>query len=196
MRNFMKKAGVIFALCCSFIIVAISAAACTWYNPATWFKKDKKTPIVCTIRFAKSVDEKGHATEFFTDKEFPINTRIYVIVDFTFTNYEKKDGYVDFKVRIPHAKYYAVSGYKAGVVVPTQDVKIEVTPNGEDPMIELSNMVFRVKPGENTPYTYCIEIEANTVCEDAEFRAIFTSEDGVVIKSNQVFKESYFFVEE
>ena len=62
-------------------------------------------------------------------------------------------------------------------------------------MIELSDMVFRVKAGQ-VPfhYVYCFTIEANSPCENVEFKAVFTSDNGIVISRNQTFSKQYSFV--
>ena len=39
-----------------------------------------QTPIVCDIKFAKTVDEKYQALEWYEGDQFEINTKIYVIV--------------------------------------------------------------------------------------------------------------------
>ena len=54
-----------------------------------------QTPIVCDIKFAKTVDEKYQALEWYEGNEFEINTKIYVIVDFTLINYNAEDEYCD-----------------------------------------------------------------------------------------------------
>ena len=152
-----------------------------------------QTPIVCDIKFAKTVDEKYQALEWYEGNEFEINTKIYVIVDFTLINYNAEDEYIDFKIQIPYAKYYSTHEYNKGIIEPKEEYKNEMTSDGTvEPMVELSEMVFRVKAGQ-TPfhYTYCFSIEANQVCEDVLFRVKFIPDSGNI----KTFTKTYSFVQ-
>ena len=82
-----------------------------------------QTPIVCDIKFAKTVDEKYQALEWYEGDQFEINTKIYVIVDFTLINYGAEDDFVEFKIQIPYAKYYSTHEYEKGVVAPKEEYK-------------------------------------------------------------------------
>ena len=65
-----------------------------------------------------------------------------------------------------------------------------------EPMVELSEMVFNVKAGQIPfHYTYCFSIEANQVCENVQFKAVFISDAGIVIARNQTFTKTYSFVQ-
>ena len=155
-----------------------------------------QTPIVCDIKFAKTVDEKYQALEWYEGDEFEINTKIYVIVDFTLINYGAEDDFVEFKIQIPYAKYYSTHEYEKGIIAPKEEYKDVMSDDGTvEPMVELSEMVFNVKAGQ-TPfhYTYCFAIEANQVCEDVQFKAVFISDAGIVIARNQTFTKTYSFV--
>ena len=152
-----------------------------------------QTPIVCDIKFAKTVDEKYQALEWYEGNEFEINTKIYVIVDFTLINYNAEDEYIDFKIQIPYAKYYSTHEYNKGIIEPKEEYKNEMTSDGTvEPMVELSEMVFRVKAGQIPfHYTYCFSIEANQVCEDVLFRVKFIPDSGNI----ETFTKTYSFVQ-
>ena len=157
----------------------------------------EQTPIVGDIKFAKTVDEKYQAIEWYEGDEFEINTKIYVIVDFTLINYGAEDDFVEFKIQIPYAKYYSTHEYEKGVVAPKEEYKDLMNDDGSiEPMVELSDMVFNVKAGQIPfHYTYCFSIEANQVCEDVQFKAVFISDAGIVIDRNKTFSKTYSFVQ-
>ena len=95
-------------------------------------------PISCEIMFAKTVDEKYQATEWYEGDEFEINTKIYVIVDFTLINYGAEDDIVEFKIQIPYAKYYSAHEYEKGVVAPKEEYKDVMNDDGTfESMVEL-----------------------------------------------------------
>ena len=152
-----------------------------------------QTPITCEIKFAKTVDEKYQALEWYEGNQFEINTKIYVIVDFTLINYEAEDVFVEFKIQIPYAKYYSTHEYEKGVVAPKEEYKDQMNDDGSiEPMVELSNMVFNVKAGQIPfHYTYCFSIAANQVCENVQFRAKFIPDRG----ENKTFPKTYSFVQ-
>ena len=153
----------------------------------------EQTPITCEIKFAKTVDEKYQAIEWYEGDEFEINTKIYVIVDFTLINYGAEDDWIEFKIQIPYAKYYSTHEYKKGVVAPKEEYKDVMNDDGTiEPMVELSNMVFRVKPGQIPfSYTYCFSIEANQVCEGVNFTAKFIPNKGEI----KTVSKAYSFVQ-
>lgn len=173
----MKKIISCFLVCACILTAMSLFAGC-----------DKKAdtneiePFTCEIKFAKTVNEKYEPTELYEGDEFKINTKIYVIVDFTMTNYGTEDDEIDFIIRIPYAKYYSTYEYNKGVIVPTEEIKDTFNDDGtKESRVELSGMVFHVKKGQ-TPfhYTYCFTIEANSVCKNVEFKAILTSYSGKV----------------
>ena len=152
-----------------------------------------QTPIVCDIKFAKTVDEKYQGLEWYEGDEFEINTKIYVIVDFTLINYNEEDNYIDFKIQIPYAKYYSTHEYSKGIIEPKEEYKDVTYDDGTvEPMVELSEMKFRVKAGQ-TPfnYKYCFTIAANQVCENVSFRVKFIPDSGEV----KTFTKTYSFVQ-
>ena len=157
----------------------------------------EQTPIVCDIKFAKTVNEKYEAVEWYESNEFEINTKIYVIVDFTLINYGAEDDFVEFKIQIPYAKYYSTHEYEKGVVAPKEEYKDVMADDGTiESMVELSEMVFNVKAGQRSfHYTYCFSIEANQICKDVQFKAVFISDGGIVIARNQTFTKTYSFVQ-
>lgn len=202
----MKRVfSVAMSLICLFVVLT-TATACdgswswpwekSWRWP--WEKKDepKTEPITCTIQFAETVDEKYQPVKLYEEDRFQINTKIYVIVDFTMINYGEEEDYIEFKIQIPFAKYYSTYEYNKGVIEPKEEQKDIVNDDGTtESMIELSDMVFRVKAGQ-VPfhYVYCFTIEANSPCENVEFKAVFTSDNGIVISRNQTFSKQYSFV--
>lgn len=194
----MKRVfSVAMSLICLFVVLT-TATACdgSWRWP--WEKKDEPEtePITCTIQFAETVDEKYQPIKLYEEDRFQINTKIYVIVDFTMINYGKEEDYIEFKIQIPFAKYYSTYEYNKGVIEPKEEQKDVVNDDGTtESMIELSDMVFRVKAGQ-VPfhYVYCFTIEANSPCENVEFKAVFTSDNGIVISRNQTFSKQYSFV--
>lgn len=193
----MKKI-ISWILVCTGILTAMSLlAGCDK-------KADTKEiePFTCEISFAKTVDERYEPIELYEGDEFKINTKIYVIVDFTMINYGTEDDEVDFIIRIPYAKYYSTYEYNKGVIEPTEEIKDTLNDDGtKEPRVELSGMVFLVKKGQ-TPfhYTYCFTIEANSVCEDVKFEAILTSYSGNVAAQNngysKAWSKKYSFIDE
>lgn len=157
--------------------------------------ESKKSPIsiTCDIRFAKTVDEKYQAVELYEDEKFKINTKIYVIVDFSITNKEDNDIPVEFKIQIPYAKYYSAYEYKKGVIKPKAENKEVVMDDGNiEETVELSEMKFVAKTGGNPfDYSYCFCIEASQICEDVQFKAMFSTEDGF----ESTFTRNYSFVQ-
>lgn len=188
----MKKGFkcVMTILCLS--LVLIGAIGCT-------SKKEtpEQTPITCSIQFAETVDEKYQPIKLYEGDQFEINTKIYVIVDFTMINYGSEDDFLEFKIQIPYAKYYSTYEYNKGVIEPQEEQKDVINDDGTtESMIELSDMVFRVKAGQ-TPfhYTYCFTIAANSVCDNVEFKVVFISDNGIIISRNQTFSKTYSFVD-
>ena len=189
-------------LCLSLVLVG--ATGCTvpkWLAWLPWIdskeETPKQTPITCSIQFAETVDEKYQPIKLYEGDQFEINTKIYVIVDFTMINYGSEDDFLEFKIQIPYAKYYSTYEYNKGVIEPKEEQKDVVNDDGTtESMIELSDMVFRVKAGQ-TPfhYTYCFTIAANSVCDNVEFKAVFVSDNGIIISRNQTFSKTYSFVD-
>lgn len=198
----MKKSfKCIMILCLSLILVcATGCKGPKWLAWLPWIEAEEtpeQTPITCSIQFAETVDEKYQPIKLYEGNQFEINTKIYVIVDFTMINYGTEDGSLEFEIQIPYAKYYSTYEYNKGVIVPNEEQKYATNADGTiEPMIVLSNMVFRVKAGQIPfHYTYCFTIEANSVCENVEFKAVFTSDNGIVIPHNQSFSKTYSFVD-
>lgn len=193
----MKKIISCFLVCACILMSMFLFVACDIEWP--WEKDDEvdeQVPITCEISFAKNVNEKYEPIELYEGDEFKINTKIYVIVDFTMTNYGAEEDFIEFKIQIPYAKYYSTYEYNKGVIEPKEEHKSVINDDGHvEAMIELSDMVFRVKDGQ-TPfhYTYCFTIEANSVCENVEFKAIFVSENGILISRNQTYSRKYSFI--
>lgn len=193
----MKKIISCFLVCACILMSMCLFVACDIEWP--WEKDDEvdeQVPITCEISFAKNVNEKYEPIELYEGDEFKINTKIYVIVDFTMTNYGAEEDFIEFKIQIPYAKYYSTYEYNKGVIEPKEEHKSVINDDGHvEAMIELSDMVFRVKDGQ-TPfhYTYCFTIEANSVCENVEFKAIFVSENGILISRNQTYSRKYSFI--
>lgn len=155
----------------------------------------KKEPITCQIKFAKEVNSRYEPIEYYEVNKFPINTKIYVLVDFTMINYSNEEDYIEFKIQIPNAKYYSTYEYNKGVIKPKEEEKEVIDNDGnKGTMIELSDMVFRVREGQ-VPfhYTYCFSIMANSKCDNAEFRVVFISDNGNVISRNKTFSKKYSF---
>ncbi len=157
----------------------------------------EQTPITCDIKFAKKVDEKFQALEWYKENIFEINTKIYVIVDFTLINYGEEDDFLEFKIQIPYAKYYSTHEYEKGVIAPKEEYKDVIQDDGSiEQMIELSDMVFNVKAGQIPfHYTYCFSIQANQVCNDVDFKVVFISDAGIIIARNQTFSKAYSFIQ-
>ena len=189
----MKKIFILL-LVVVLLMTTLAFTGCNEEEPTS----PEQTPIVCDIKFAKTVDEKYQALEWYEGYEFEINTKIYVIVDFTLINYGAEDDFVEFKVQIPYAKYYSTHEYEKGVVAPKEEYKDLMNDDGSvEPMVELSEMVFNVKANqsEGFHYTYCFSIQANQICKDVQFKAVFISDGGIVIARNQTFTKTYSFVQ-
>lgn len=159
---------------------------------------EEPEPITCEIRFAKSVDDRYEAAEWFDGTEFEVNTKIYVIVKFTLMNtHDSEYATINLNVELPHAEYYSTHEYRKGPIVPDE----EIIPNaGGYNVIRLTGMQFSIKPGSVAfNYTYCFEIKASTVCDDATFKVVFSSsleneKDGVM-NQNYPFTQTYSFVQ-
>lgn len=185
------------------LLMAMGLAGCSksdvpsWLQWLPWLEDEEEPTITCEISFAKEVDSRYQAVELYDTNEFTINTRIYVIVEMTLVNDYATDDYVEFEVQIPYADYYSTHEYSAGVIEPSES-RVYQSIDGEIvPMIVLSDMVLYVPANNQFSYTYCFTIEANQVCENAEFIVKFTSQRGYVIQQDtqQKFSETYSFVE-
>lgn len=191
----MSKFKKFFLISTLFIFVLLGLTSCKLFKKPT--EEPEKAPsVTCDIKFAKTVNDKYEATEWYEDNSFEINTKIYVIVDFTFINYGSEDDLIEFKIQIPNAKYYSTYDYVKGSIIPTIDEKPVYNSDGTINMtiIELGDMFFYIKKGEIPfKYTYCFVIEANMECEFAEFKAVFISENGMVMDRNQTFVKTYSF---
>ena len=180
--------------CLSLLLVVMLTSS---FMLAACDKTPDQTPITCSIQFAETVDEKYQPIKLYEGNRFEINTKIYVIVDFTMINYGSEDDFLEFKIQIPYAKYYSTYEYNKGVIEPKEEQKDVINVDGTtESMIELSDMVFRVKAGQ-TPfhYTYCFTIAANSVCDNVEFKVVFISNNGIIISHNQTFSKIYSFVD-
>lgn len=156
---------------------------------------DGSDGITCDIRFAEEVDDYCNPTKYYDGNRFEINKPIYVIVDFTMTNYGSEDDTIDFEIKIPCAKYYSTYEVLKGVIFPKPEIVEDINDSGKsEKAVKLSGMNFIVK-GDQKPfhYTYCVEISGIEVCDNAEFRAIFKSENGKVIARNKTFSKRYSF---
>lgn len=190
-------------LCLSLVLVG--ATGCTgpkWLAWLPWIDAEEETqeqtPITCSIQFAETVDEKYQPIKLYEGDQFEINTKIYVIVDFTMINYGSEDDYLEFKIQIPYAKYYSTYEYNKGVIAPKEEQTNFTNDDGIiESMIVLSKMEFRVKTGQIPfHYTYCFTIEANSVCDNVEFKAVFEpSKEKIIISEQQTFSKTYSFVD-
>ena len=139
----------------------------------------EKKYIDCSIKFAKDVNGE----EEYTISEFPINTNIFVLVDFTFFNLDAVEDTIDFKVNLfPGVDTYSVYDYTKGPQEPTDVPHEEDIILGDDgiaKVIEISGMKFVLK-SENAKktYKYVFTIQASKKCDDCSFKAIFQSQDG------------------
>ena len=161
---------------------SLALAGC--YGPSDlawlpWVEDEANKPgdfdVQCKIYYAKDGDKK----ELFDTTEFAINTKIYVCVDFVLRKTTDKpvEG-IDFKVQIPYAEYYSTKEYYQGTIQPKENPKTAQDLHGNIyTIMELTDMTFILDDQEEHPYYYIFEIEANQVCDNAEFITRFEPEN-------------------
>ena len=152
--------------------------------------------IITTFSFYKD----GNKKEQFEGNEFEINTRIYVCVDFTITKKVEAEEVISFVVQIPYAEYYSTKDFYRGTIEPHEREYIQRDTHGNEYMVkELSQMNFVLSDNESHDFHYVFEIEANQVCEFADFIVRFKPEnsnlDDVYVNGERVnmSKVSYTF---
>ena len=157
-----------------------------------------KTYINCSIEFSKSIAE--NKDNLYNEKSLPINTDIYVHVDFTFYNLDSNNDVIDFKVDLkPGFDTYNVYDFTKGPQEPTEPKHEEqlIDEDGIKKVIEISGMKFSLK-SENSKkhYHYVFRIQASKTCDDCEFKAIFSPQDGNFNSGrNKSFSEKFLLVE-
>ena len=138
----------------------------------------EKVYIDCSIKFSKDVE----GNELYENNEFPVNTDIHVLVDFTFYNLDSNEDTIDFRVNLsPGVDTYSLYDYTKGPQEPT-DVPHEddkITEDGIIKVIEISGMKFVLK-SENAKkkYSYVFTIKASQVNDDCSFKVLFSPQDG------------------
>ena len=142
--------------------------------------ENSKKYFDCTINFSKTKEEGNE--DFYLTKELPINTDIYVHVDFNFYNLDGVDDVINFKVDLmPGMDTYSVYDYTKGPIEPTipdhdQDF---IDDDGMKKVIEISGMEFNIEHDkEKKHYFYIFVIKASKISDDCNFKVIFTPKDG------------------
>lgn len=140
-----------------------------------WTDKKSDFEVTCNIYYAKD----GDKNELYDTTTFEINTKIYVCVDFVLKkNTNNKVENIDFVVQIPYAEYYSTKEYYQGTIRPKENPKSAQDLHGNTyTIMELTDMTFIIDDKEEHPYYYIFEIEANQVCDNAEFIARFEPEN-------------------
>lgn len=114
----------------------------------------------------------------FEGNTFEINTKIYVCVDFTITKNVGAEEIISFVVQIPYAEYYSTKDYYSGTVKPHENPYTQQDSYGNEyTVMELNQMNFVIDDKESHDYHYIFEIEANQVCESADFIVRFKPEN-------------------
>ena len=173
-----KKIGLLF-VGALFSLTLTGCYGPSWLAWLPWVKDEKTKPcdfeVSCNIYYAKDGDKK----ELYDTTTFKINTKIYVCVDFVLKKYSNSPvENIDFKVQIPYAEYYSTKEYYQGTIKPKENPKIAQDLYGNTyTIMELTDMTFVIDDKEEHPYYYIFEIEANQVCENAEFVARFEPEN-------------------
>jgi len=150
-----------------------------------------------SFSFYKDADK----TELFESNVFYINTKIYVSVDFSIQKNVENEEVIGFEVSIPYAEYYSTKDFLKGTSKPEETIEPAVGPNGSYTIKKLTNMNFIFDDNEIHSFNYIFEIEANQVCETAEFIVRFRPENSNLanvyvndIKDNKA-KVTYSFIE-
>ncbi len=167
----MKRKALLFG---SLVFVGLSLTSCQGPDWLTWLPWVDPYPapkcdfeVQCKIYYAKD----GDKTELYDSNDFAINTKIYVCVDFVIQKYSALPiENIDFKVQIPYAEYYSTKEYYQGTIKPKENLKIAQDLHGNTyTIMELTDMTFIIDDNEQHPFYYIFEIEANQVCDNAEF---------------------------
>lgn len=139
----------------------------------------EKTPkksfdITTTFSFYKD----GNKKEMFETNKFEINTKIYVYVDFDIKKNIEAEEIISFVVQIPYAEYYSTKDFYSGTVEPKENPYTQINANGEKyTVMELNHMNFTIGDNEIHHYHYIFEIEANQICNEADFIVRFKPEN-------------------
>ena len=138
--------------------------------------KNPKQDFVITTDFKFAKD--GEKREFYDSNIFEINTKIYVCVDFTITKNVQAEEIISFVVQIPYADYYSTKDFYSGTIKPKENPYIEQDMNGNSyTVMELTQMNFVFDDNKTHDFHYVFEIEANQVCESADFKVRFKPEN-------------------
>ena len=167
-------------------------------NDNTPPNSENKVYFECSIKFSRTII--GETVDLYTDGYLPINTDIYVLVDFVFYNLDSVNDVIDFKVNLkPGFDTYSVHDYTKGPQEPTIPDHEEnlIDEDGIKKVIEISGMKFNIK-SENAKkkYSYVFTIKASKVSEDCEFKTIFSPQDGLFNDGrNKSFSEKFSLIE-
>lgn len=114
----------------------------------------------------------------FESNEFLINTKIYVCVDFDIKKNTDDVETISFVVQIPYAEYYSTKDFYSGTVIPHENPYEELDQFGNVyTVMELNQMNFVISDNEIHSFSYVFEIEANQICDFAEFKVRFKPEN-------------------
>lgn len=172
----IKKAGMIILGSISLLLTGCKGPE--WLSWLPWITVEEEKSdfeVTCSISYAKDGDRE----EMYDTTVFEINTRIYVCVDFTIKkNSANPVENIDFVVQIPYAEYYSTKDYYQGTIKPKENPKSAQDLHGNTyTIMELTDMTFIIDDNFDHAYKYIFEIEANQVCENAEFISRFEPEN-------------------
>ena len=135
-----------------------------------------KSDFVVNTKFAFYKD--GDKQVPFETNEFFINTKIYVCVDFDIQKNVDGIETISFVVQIPYAEYYSTKDFYSGTVIPHENPYEEQDQFGNVyTVMELNQMNFVISDKEIHSFSYVFEIEANQICDFAEFKVRFKPEN-------------------
>lgn len=157
-------------------IIALFLGIITCLGLASCSKKEAKPDFEVQTSFTFYQD--GDKKEKFDTSEFEISTKIYVCVDFTITKNIEAEEIISFVVQIPYAEYYSTKDYYSGTIKPHENLYTQQDSYGNEyTVMELNQMNFVLDDTESHDYHYIFEIEANQVCESADFIVRFKPEN-------------------
>lgn len=122
--------------------------------------------------------QDGNRETMFQGSDFELNTKIYVCVDFTIKKNVQAEEIISFVVQIPYAEYYSTKDYYAGTIRPHENPYTQFDAYGNEyTVMELNQMNFVIDDNESHDYHYIFEIEANQICDSADFIVRFKPEN-------------------
>jgi hypothetical protein len=189
----MKKITKIWLLA----LMSTSLCSCTFHLWGWYPFGGAPLPISCDIKFAKDVDSKGTASDYYEKSQkttvdsnskeqttetyfLPVKTDVYVMVDFSITNNSDDASTIAYKVTIPFADYFSAIYYVKGEIKPTQITEPSYL-DSEHNLKIISGMAIPLKGKQTVSLQYIFGIQGDSVEENLKFNCYFENADGAHI---------------